>query len=138
MNYDNVKRNDLRVACKREGIKYGKMNVAQMREALEAKSKAAEAAFEVPPKAVPKPRAGTIIHNGARQPGEGTKCRAVWDALDELVKDRKVGENDLYGEKNLMVVDARILAEKNHWNMNNTVIEFYQWRKFHGLGKDAS
>ena len=144
-NYDNMTQKQLRPACKAAGIKYGKMNVTQMRQALTVNSsrKTLEATGSAvvgtpTPKAESKPRAGTIIKNGARQPGEGTKCRAVWDTLDDLVKNRKVGENDLYGAKDIMVVDARILAETNDWNMNNTVIEFYQWRKFHGLGKDAS
>ena len=91
--------------------------------------KAAEAAFKAPP----KPRASTVIQHGIRQPGKGGKCRAVWDAMDDLVKNRKVGKNDLYGAKDIAVADARILAGKNDWNVNNTVIEFYQWRKFNGV-----
>ncbi|KKM01148.1 hypothetical protein LCGC14_1797390, partial [marine sediment metagenome] len=73
MNYDKMKQKQLRPACKAAGIKYGKMNVTQMREALDAKDAVAAALDHVgpAPKAESKPRAGTIVKNGARQPGEG-------------------------------------------------------------------
>jgi len=129
MNYDKMKQKQLRPACKAAGIKYGKMNVTQMREALDAKDAVAAALDHVgpAPKAESKPRAGTIVKNGARQPGEGTKCRAVWDSMDD------------FATKFVPTAQtARKMAEAEGWNVNNTVIEFYQWRKFHGLGKDAS
>ncbi len=29
--------------------------------------------------------------------------------------------------------NVRDLAKANGWNINNATIEFYAWRKFHGL-----
>lgn len=34
MNYDKMKQKELRAGCKQAGIKYGKMSIAQMQEAL--------------------------------------------------------------------------------------------------------
>ncbi len=136
-NYDSMTQKQLRPACKAAGIKYGKMNVTQMRQALTVNSSrktleaTGRAAAETAPtpKAESKPRAGTVIRNGARQPGEGTKCRAVWDGLEGIAG---------VDESTVTVGDARKMAETNGWNMNNTVIEFYQWRKFHGFSGQVS
>lgn len=61
--------------------------------------------------------------NGVKRPSIGGMCRAVWDLLDGMVKD---GESPTAK----MVKTA---AEANKWNVNNASIEFYQWRKFHGI-----
>lgn len=68
-----------------------------------------------------------LVKNDARLPNEGTKCRAVWEALDALAENNEAVDLN----------DARLLAENNDWNMNNTVIEFYQWRKFHLISDQA-
>lgn len=61
--------------------------------------------------------------NGVKRPSVGGACRAVWDALDEMVA---AGEQPTSK-------DVKALAEQNEWNANNASIEFYQWRKFHGI-----
>lgn len=57
--------------------------------------------------------------NGVKRPGAGGKCAAVWDYLDLSPA--------------ATAKDMRELATSVGWNMNNTLIEYYQWRKFHGL-----
>lgn len=64
--------------------------------------------------------------NGVKRPSIGGKCRAVWDALDELQAELEAGE----------VVTSKMvkdLATDEGWNANNASIEFYQWRKFNGV-----
>lgn len=61
--------------------------------------------------------------NGVKRPSAGGACRAVWDALDAMVA---AGEQPTSKE-------VKALAEQNEWNANNASIEFYQWRKFHGI-----
>lgn len=61
------------------------------------------------------------ILNGVRKPIKG-KCADVWQALDDLLA------NELPTIKHV-----RDLAQANNWNLNNATIEFYGWRKFHGL-----
>lgn len=64
--------------------------------------------------------------NGIKRPSAGTLCRAVWDALDKLGIDTATSK------------DAKALAVKKGWNANNVSIEFYQWRRFHGVtGRQA-
>ena len=139
-NYDNMTQKQLRPACKAAGIKYGKMNITQMREALifhaseylDPEPEKQNNKEVTTAKAAPQQRrAGSVVQNDIRQPGEGTKCRAVWDAMDELAASSH-GKN-WGGAKGLTVGTARVIAEENGWNINNTVIEFYQWRKFHGF-----
>lgn len=62
--------------------------------------------------------------NGVTRPSAGGRCRAVWDALDA------------YRAETNTVPDAKVvreLAADEGWNPNNASIEFYQWRKFHGI-----
>ena len=64
--------------------------------------------------------------NGVKRPSIGGKCRAVWDALDQLQAELEAGE----------VVTSKMvkdLATDEGWNANNASIEFYQWRKFNGV-----
>jgi hypothetical protein len=61
--------------------------------------------------------------NGIKRPSIGGKCRAVWDACDEMVA---AGTPPT-------AKDVRAIAEANGWNANNASIEFYQWRKFNGI-----
>lgn len=62
--------------------------------------------------------------NGVKRPSLGGRCRAVWDALDAY--------RDETGETPTASV-VRDLAADEGWNPNNASIEFYQWRKFHGI-----
>ncbi len=61
--------------------------------------------------------------NGIKRPSAGGKCRQVWDACDEL-----------YSEGAMPMPDViKILSDRKGWNVNNALIEMYQWRKFHGI-----
>lgn len=63
--------------------------------------------------------------NGIKRPSAGGLCRAVWDAMDELREQNggNVPTSDM----------VRALAGTKGWNINNAMIEFYQWRKFNGI-----
>ena len=62
--------------------------------------------------------------NGIREPKRGGKCHVVWTKLDSM---RSAGM-----EPNLQEVTAMSQAEG--WNVNNTRIEYYNWKRFHGYG----
>lgn len=64
-------------------------------------------------------RAKREERNGVKRPGAGGKCAAVWEYLDM--------------NASATAKDMREFANSVGWNMNNTLIEYYQWRKFHGL-----
>lgn len=66
--------------------------------------------------------------NGIKRPSIGGKCRAIWDALDEY----RAETGELPTSKTV-----KELAADSGWNPNNASIEFYQWRKYHGIGKQA-
>ena len=52
----------------------------------------------------------------------------MWDAMDAMVESGKQPT----------AKDVKALAEERGWNPNNASIEFYQWRKFHGIrGRQA-
>mgnify|MGYP004705623301 CR=1 FL=1 len=60
------------------------------------------------------------IRNGVRRPTlRSIKCRAVGEYLDE--------------HPDADIAQMREVAKIREWNFQNTSIEFYQWRKFHGL-----
>lgn len=61
--------------------------------------------------------------NGIKKPSVGGQCRAVWDALDDMVT---AGTQPTAKQ-------VKALAEERGWNPNNASIEFYQWRKFNGI-----
>lgn len=61
--------------------------------------------------------------NGIKKPSVGGQCRAVWDALDDMVA---AGTQPTAKQ-------VKALAEERGWNANNASIEFYQWRKFNGI-----
>ena len=73
-----------------------------------------------PPKAQ---RPAPEIVNGVRKPSVGTVCRAVWDELDKMVEANNTPDSK----------KVKALAESLNWNTNNASIEYYQWRKFHGI-----
>ena len=62
--------------------------------------------------------------NGIKRPSVGGKCRAVWDAMDEL--------RDANGTPPT-AKQVKEMATERGWNPNNASIEFYQWRKFNGI-----
>lgn len=64
--------------------------------------------------------------NGVKRPSAGGKCRAVWDALDEL-------QAELEGDEKVTAKMVKDLAADEGWNVNNASIEFYNWRKFNGV-----
>lgn len=64
--------------------------------------------------------------NGVTRPSAGGKCRAVWDALDELLAELEEGEH-------VTAKMVKDLAADEGWNVNNASIEFYRWRKFNGF-----
>lgn len=57
--------------------------------------------------------------NGITRPSVGGKCRAVWDWLD--------------AHPAATSKDVKAAATEMGWNPGNASIEFYQWRKFHGI-----
>lgn len=61
--------------------------------------------------------------NGITRPSIGGKCRAIWDTCDEIYSTGEMPMPKL----------IKGLAEKNNWNINNAIIELYQWRKFNGI-----
>lgn len=64
------------------------------------------------------------IVNGVRKPSPGTTCRAVWDELEKLQAETGTPPDSKA---------VKTLANSKKWNANNASIEFYQWRKFHGI-----
>jgi hypothetical protein len=66
--------------------------------------------------------------NGIKRPSIGGKCRAIWDALDAF----RAETGELPTSKTV-----KELAADEGWNPNNASIEYYQWRKFHGISKQA-
>lgn len=73
------------------------------------------------PAAPVKSKTRSETRNGVRRPIKG-KCADVWNALDNMLP------NDVP-----TIGNVRDLAKANSWNINNATIEFYAWRKFHGL-----
>jgi hypothetical protein len=63
--------------------------------------------------------------NGIKRPSVGGLCRQVWDAMDAL---REAQEGVVPTSQ-----QARALAAERGWNLNNAMIEFYQWRKYNGI-----
>ena len=64
--------------------------------------------------------------NGIKKPSIGGKCRAIWDECDKLL---------VANGKTPMPKELKTIAAEKGWNINNTIIELYQWRKFHGIVK---
>lgn len=63
--------------------------------------------------------------NGIKRPSAGGLCRAVWDAMDA---QREANEGTVPSTQ-----QVRDLALMHNWNINNAMIEYYQWRKFNGI-----
>jgi hypothetical protein len=56
------------------------------------------------------------VRNGVRARKPGSVCGKLWEAFDTAV--------------DATVADVRAYANANKLNVNNAVIEFYEWRKF--------
>lgn len=67
--------------------------------------------------------------NGVVRPSKDGKCRQVWDKCDELQEQN--------GGVAPTAKEMREVSEGMGWNINNTMIEFYQWRKFNGINGRA-
>jgi hypothetical protein len=67
--------------------------------------------------------------NGIKRPSAGGLCRAVWDACDDLrAKLDRIPTSK----------EIKQMAGEKSWNSNNTMIEFYQWRRYNGItGRSA-
>lgn len=140
--YSEMGKEELRAACRKAGVSYGKLNNDGMRKALEDKD-AEKAKDQFPkeesikPAAAIKPLATVPVEKPAKPaprkrvpsdkegyPRQGTQCRAVWDACDTQASNT------------LALPDVKwikALASEKGWNINNTVIEYYQWRKIKGI-----
>lgn len=126
-------KNEIRNALAQLGVDAPrKANLATLQALLEAHT-APEEQVTPPLPVAQKPTqvaVGLVIEkdrptqNGVTRPSAGGRCRAVWDALDAY--QRETGELPT-----AQVV--RELAADEGWNPNNASIEFYQWRKFHGI-----
>jgi hypothetical protein len=67
---------------------------------------------------------GLPEQNGVKKRSEGTLCAQVWDLCDTM----RAETGDIPTSK-----DMRRIAPEKGWNLNNVLIEYYQWRKFHGI-----
>jgi hypothetical protein len=67
--------------------------------------------------------------NGIKMPSAGGMCRAVWDELTSLLRHNE--ESGLADVPTLAAIKK--IAEEKGWNVNNASIEYYQWRRFHGI-----
>lgn len=63
--------------------------------------------------------------NGVTRPSAGGMCRDVWDACDDMMQKN----NGIPP----VAKDLRAWNEAKQLNLNNTMIEFYQWRRFNGI-----
>lgn len=85
------------------------------------KATVVEVTTQPAPTAPAKSKARSETRNGVRCPIKG-KCADVWNALDNMLPNGVP-----------TIGNVRDLAKANGWNINNATIEFYAWRKFHGL-----
>lgn len=85
------------------------------------KATVVEVTTQQTPTAPAKSKARSETRNGVRRPIKG-KCADVWNALDNMLPNGVP-----------TIGNVRDLAKANGWNINNATIEFYAWRKFHGL-----
>jgi hypothetical protein len=104
---EEMSKQELRTACRKAGISYGKLSNESMRAALKKKP-VAKKSREV--------NAEREERNGVKRPRPGGLCAAVWSWLD--------------AHKGATSKDVKAAAPVKGWNLNNASIEFYQWRKF--------
>jgi hypothetical protein len=147
MSTNTLNKTEARAACKKAGIKYGNMTVAQMREALDMKryvpespATGAPAVAEKPAKAVAPVKAAAAAkgvpaifaptapreeRNGVKRPAAGGKCAAAWEAFDQM----------LAAGTNPTAKAASEWAESVGANASNAMQELYIWRKWTGVSK---
>ena len=85
------------------------------------KATVVEVTTQPAPTAPAKSKTRSETRNGVRRPIKG-KCADVWNALDNMLPNGVP-----------TIGNVRDLAKANGWNINNSTIEFYAWRKFNGL-----
>ncbi|EPG5770632.1 hypothetical protein [Pseudomonas aeruginosa] len=73
------------------------------------------------PKKEAAPKVEREERNGVKRPRAGGLCAAVWAWLD--------------AHPGATVKDVREVSPEHGWNLSNSQIEFYQWRKFQGLSR---
>jgi len=58
--------------------------------------------------------------NGITQPGSGTACRAIWDALDSLkAKDSEITFETLRAAVDSKIADATIRTQRQRWKQHH-------------------
>ncbi len=85
------------------------------------KATVVEVTTQPAPASPAKSKTRSETRNGVRRPIKG-KCADVWNALDNMLPNGVP-----------TIGNVRDLAKANGWIINNATIEFYAWRKFHGL-----
>jgi len=106
-----------------------KATLAQLQALYAEHMQPTEAQVEAP---APKAATGTGLklekdreeRNGVKRPSAGGKCRAIWDYLDGYVAQAGAQPTSQ---------SVKEAAAQLGWNASNASIEFYQWRKFHGI-----
>jgi hypothetical protein len=130
IDIESMTKDQLRAACKAEGIKYGSLSNLQMREALNALK-----AIENPPATDPtvttpaadpipaetpaesqkqeKPaQAAKNQRNGITMPKAGSICASIWEACDALKAEGKETSFEALKEKLPKVNDATIRTQR--------------------------
>jgi hypothetical protein len=87
------------------------------------KPKAAKAVKPAKVKAVKAEAPAKVAHeqrNGVTQPGAGTACRAIWDALDALkAQDKEITFDVLRAAVDSKVADATVRTQRQRWKTFN-------------------
>lgn len=105
---------------------------ATSKSAARKQASAAAARKQAPAakKIAPAAKAEVKEVDGIREPRPGNgKCRAVWDACDGYFKQYHTAPT---------AQDMKAWSTESDANLNNTMIEFYRWRKFHKAEIEAA
>lgn len=62
--------------------------------------------------------------HGYTRPSAGTICGKWWDTLDKMANGKP---------KTVAIADARVKAEKGGVDATTATVQFYRWRRFHGV-----
>ena len=76
------------------------------------------------PKKEPAPKVKREERNEVKRPRAGGLCAAVWAWLD--------------AHPAATIKEAKAAAPEHGWNENNVACEFYAWRKFNGISRQAA
>lgn len=63
-----------------------------------------------------------------KQPAPGGACADIWAALDKIAKS---GTNP-------SLEAVRKMAKRRSWNAHTARVQFYRWRGFHGIRREAT